>query len=115
MAYLLWPVALIDLLATRHGSRWFELHLRQAAALGVAATAIIGTLMALPLVLVLLLGSPANTTIIWIYAIALLVDVAAFTCAIGAAIVLSLRASRGQRFEIPFVWAFISHRFRVPR
>lgn len=115
MAYLVWPVAVLDLLQARNATRWFQLHLRQAALLGVAASSIIVVVMLLPLVIVLLLNDPNAGTIEWIYTPGFLCDFVLSIGAFGYAIRLSARAARGEHIEVPYIWSIVSRGLVSPR
>ncbi len=59
-----------------------------------------------PLVLSVFVGNVVAT--LWIYVLALLLDVALFVLWLVLAIRYSQRAARGETFEIPFVERFIA-------
>lgn len=102
LAYLLWPVALYDRIAPRpDASNWYQFHLRQALKFGniAALAALVAFLW--PLLLSFVVSSVAAT--IWIYVLAMLIDIALFVLWLIAAIRYSQRAGRGELFEIPWL------------
>lgn len=102
LAYLVWPVAVYDRIAPRpEASNWYRVHLRQALKFGnrAALAALVAFLW--PLLLSFFVTSVVAT--IWIYVIAMLIDIALFVLWLVAAIRYSQRAGRGELFEIPWL------------
>lgn len=115
-AYAVWPLALLDLFREPpNATAWTRLHTRQAFVYGLVATLAYLVLLALPLLIVIPLGSVTTTAVIWIYALGLLAD---FVAAIGLlALTLSYRerALRGELFSIRFVTPLADRLFRLDR
>lgn len=107
-AYVCWVLALPDLAATAQpSSAWFRGHLRQALALGLIEGAVLIAVVALPALLTgaLLAMHVAITTraTVWIYAVGVVADVAAFAIAVTLGFALAARAARGERFSVAFL------------
>lgn len=98
----MWPLAIYARIAPRpDASTWYQYHLRQALWFGnlSAATALAALLW--PLLVSLAVSNVIAT--IWIYILAMLVDIALFVLWLVFAIRYSQRAARGELFEIPIV------------
>ncbi len=101
-AYLAWPIALYERIAPRDGaSNWYKVHLRQALWFGNIAA--LGAFIAFvwPLAASLLIADVVAT--LWIYGLALLIDIAYFVLWLVLAMRYSRRAARGELFTIPLV------------
>jgi hypothetical protein len=102
LAYLVWPVAVYDFIARRpDGSHWYRFHMRQALKFGNAAA--LAALVALlwPLVVSFFLTGIAVT--IWLYAIAIVIDVTLAAIWAVLAIQYGRRAANGRLFDIPWI------------
>ena len=102
LAYFLWPVALYARVEPRpDASQWYRFHLRQALWFGIFSGVIALAAFAWPLILSLIIGGLVAT--LWIYAIAMLADIALFVLWLVWAMRYSQRAGRGELFEIAWV------------
>ncbi|MFN2528745.1 MAG: hypothetical protein ABR584_08500 [Candidatus Baltobacteraceae bacterium] len=101
-------------------SDWFEFHTRQALWFGIIAGAVAFVALAWPLLLSAIVAGFAPvagstiTATIWIYVVAMLVDLAVFGVVLTLALGYSRRAARGEMFEIPLV-SQITRRVGVKR
>ena len=114
-------MALYETFAIRESkSNWFEFHTRQALWFGILAGVVAFVALAWPLVISAVVASfaPAAggtiTATIWIYVVAMLLDLAVFGVILSLAAGYSRRASRGEMFEIPLV-SQITRRVGVKR
>jgi hypothetical protein len=95
-----WPLAFLELVRSpREGSLWSRLHARQAAVFGCLASAGFLILFAVPFALSVAIGNTA--AIIMIYTVFLSVDAVVGLALFGFALWYSIRASRGELFDIP--------------
>lgn len=104
-AYLLWPLALADAGGEAPISAWLRVHLRQAAAFGIAATIAYLVLLALPLLVVVAVPGLTTSAVVWLYVAGLAADAAAAALWLGFALRCRRRALQGQLFAIPAVSA----------
>jgi len=110
--YILWPVAVLDMIQSRGASRWFELHIRQAAILGASLMTGFLLVMALPLIAVFALNGPSLSTVIAIYGVSFAVDAVFFVASLVYIVRLSIKASNGDHFEVPVIWSLIARTAR---
>lgn len=97
----MWPLAILEILRSqREGSLWMRLHSRQAVVFGALAGFLFMLLFALPLVVSMFVFS-STRAIITLYAVALSVDGLFGLTLLVLAIRYSVRASRGELFDIP--------------
>ena len=82
-------------------SHWYRYHLRQALWFGIMSAAVGIVAFAWPLIPTVFIGSALAT--IWLYVLAMVIDVALFVLWLTLAIRYSQRAGRGELFEIPWV------------
>jgi uncharacterized membrane protein len=102
MAYLAWPVALYGSVGQRSdASNWYRLQMRQALWFGNLAG--LGALFALawPLIVSAFIGNA--TAVLWLYGVAIALDIALFVLWLILAMRYSQAAARGELFEIPLV------------
>jgi hypothetical protein len=102
LAYLVWPVAVYDFIARRpDGSHWYRFHMRQALRFGntAAAAAIIALLWPL-LVSFFVTGITAT---IWLYTVAIVIDIGLAGVWAALAIQYGRRAANGRLFDIPWI------------
>ena len=98
----MWPVAVYDRIAPRpEASNWYRFHLRQALWFGNIAATIALLAFLWPLLLSFVVSSVVAT--IWIYAFAMLLDIALFVLWMIAAMRYSQRASSGEFFDVPWI------------
>jgi hypothetical protein len=97
-----WPLAIAERLSPRDdASHWYKFHLRQALWFGNALIAAWFVALLWPL---LLSGMVANlTATLWIYGLALLLDLILLVAGLVAAVRYSRRAGRGAFFVIPWL------------
>jgi hypothetical protein len=102
LAYVFWPLAAFERLSPRpDASNWFRLQIRQALGFGLVSALIGLAALAWPLLLSLAVSNP--TAILWIYAVAIVLDCALFVVWLVLALRYSQRAARGELFELPKV------------
>ena len=102
LAYLAWPIAVIDRVAPREpASHWYRGQMRQALWFGLASLGVALVALLWPLLLSALI--PYSTAIIAFYAVALLVDLSLLVVWLLRALGYSRRAARGEWFEIPWL------------
>jgi len=82
-------------------SAWYRFHLRQALWFGILSTAIGLAALLWPLVLSLVVGDVVAT--LWIYGLAILLDLGLFVVWLVLAIRYSRRAARAELFDVPWV------------
>ena len=82
-------------------SSWFRFHIRQALGFGILSSAIGLAALVWPLVLSVLLGNVVAT--LWIYGLAMLIDLALLVIWLLLALRYSRRAARGELFDVPWV------------
>lgn len=101
-AYYAWPIAVFEQIAPREGaSSWYRFHMRQAFWFGGIA-AVAGTLALLwPLLASFVVSSVIAT--IWLYVLAMLIDLGLFGTWLVLAIRYSRRAASGELFDVPMV------------
>lgn len=101
-AFLAWPVAIFDRIAPREeASSWYEFQMAQAFWFGAISWGVGLLALAWPLLLSFLIPNVLLT--IWLYAVAMLADVALFVVWIVLAIRYSRKAARGDLFDVPWV------------
>ena len=91
-------------------SNWYRFHLRQARWFGALAAVIALVALLWPMILSMLVADATAT--LWIYAIAILADVAFFVLWLFLAIRYSQRAANGQLFEIHYLTRLTGSRLR---
>lgn len=102
LAYLVWPVAVYDRIAPRpEASSWYRFHLRQALWFGNIAATVALLAFLWPLLLSFVVSSVVAT--IWIYAFAMLLDIALFVLWLITAMRYSQRAGRSELFDVPWI------------
>lgn len=102
IAYIVWPLALYEAVVPREeASNWYRFHVRQALWFGIISSAVGFAALLWPLLASLLVTSLPAT--IWIYALALLIDVVLLAVWLVLAARYSRRASRGELFDVPWV------------
>jgi len=102
LAYYIWPLTLYARVEPRaDASQWYRFHLRQALWFGILSGAVALVALAWPLALSVVVGSVAG--VLWIYGVAMLLDLALFVLWLILAMRYSQRAGRGELFEIPWV------------
>lgn len=100
----MWPLAIVDVFREPDDATdWSRLHARQAVVFGIFAGIAYVILLAVPLIAVVAIPELSTTAIVWLYAVALLVDVAAAIALAGLAFWYRARAVRGELFAIPLV------------
>ena len=82
-------------------SSWFRFHIRQALGFGILSSAIGLAALLWPLILSTLFGNVGAT--LWIYGVAMLIDVALLVLWLFLALRYSQRAARGELFDVPWV------------
>jgi len=82
-------------------SNWFRFHIRQALGFGVLSSAIGLAALLWPLALSMVLGNVIAT--LWIYGLAMLIDLALLVVWLLLAVRYSQRAGRGELFDVPWV------------
>ena len=82
-------------------SRWFRFHVRQALGFGILSSAIGLAALLWPLVLSVLIGNIVAT--LWIYGVAMIVDLTLLVVWLVLAIRYSQRAGRGELFDVAWV------------
>lgn len=99
LGYLIWPVAVYERIVDREpASSWFRFMVAQALAWGLFVSLVgLGALL-WPLVISLIF--PNAIGVLWIYGLALTIDVALFAVWLIQAVGYSKQASRGKMFEI---------------
>lgn len=102
IAYLAWPVALYECVAPREeASRWYHFHMRQALWFGIISSVVgLGALL-WPLVASIFIASAVVT--IWLYAVAMAIDVVLLGLWAILSIRYAQRAGAGQLFDVPWV------------
>jgi len=102
LAYLAWPIAAYDWIAPREeASHWYRFQMRQALWFGNLAVLAAFVAFAWPLLLSFLLTDVTIT--IFLYAIAMLLDIALFVGWLVLALRYSRRAAHGDLFDVPLV------------
>ena len=102
MAYVVWPLAIYARVVPRPDSTgWLKFHVNQALWFGNIAVAVALVAFAWPLLLSVFVGNVMAT--IWVYALAMLLDIALFVLWLILAIRYSQQAGRGELFDIPWV------------
>jgi hypothetical protein len=79
-------------------SSWYRFHVAQAVAYGLYVCAIALAALLWPLFVSLIFAN--GIAVLWIYAVALLVDIALFAIWLMVAVGYSKQAARGKMFEI---------------
>jgi len=96
-----WPLAILELLRSQHeGSLWMRLHSRQAVVFGALASIVFLVLFAIPFIISFFVYSSAGA-IIAFYGVAMAVEVLFGLLILVLAVYYSIRASRGELFDIP--------------
>ncbi|MBV9272077.1 MAG: hypothetical protein JO165_13365 [Candidatus Eremiobacteraeota bacterium] len=100
MAYLIWPVALYERIVEREpASSWFRFHVAQSLAFGIFVSLIGFAALLWPLIVSLIF--PNTVAVLWIYGVALVVDVVLFAVWLFSVVGYSKQAAAGKMFEIP--------------
>lgn len=95
-------MALLERVAPRpEASGWFRFHMRQALGFGMLSSAIGLAAFIWPLVLSAILANVVAT--LWIYGVAMIVDLVLLVVWIVLALRYSQRAARGELFDVPWV------------
>jgi hypothetical protein len=102
VAYAVWPLALYEAVAPRaDSSSWYRFHMRQALWFGLESWAVGLTALLWPLLASFFVTNV--TLMIWLYALALLVDIALLVLWLILAARYSRRAANGELFDVPWV------------
>jgi hypothetical protein len=102
LAYLAWPIALYDRIAPREEvSNWYRFQMRQALWFGNCGVSIAFVALVWPLLASFLVTDVGIT--IWLYAFAMLLDLAIFVVWLVLALRYSRRAAHGEMFDVPWV------------
>jgi uncharacterized membrane protein len=110
-----WPLAILEVLRSqREGSLWMRLHSRQAVVFGALASVAFVVLFSVPLIVSLFVFSSTGAIIV-LYSIALGVDGLFGLSILVMAISYSVRASRGELFDIPVATAISGRIFPIQR
>lgn len=96
-------------------SSWSRLHARQAFVFGLAASAGLIAVLALPLAIVIGVSGISTGTTISVYTAGLIADVIAGLTYVFFALRYSTRAARGELFSIPLVTPLVDRFFRLQR
>jgi hypothetical protein len=113
LAYLVWPIPLYDRVAPReNASHYYRFHMRQALWFGTLSAAAALVALLWPLLISFVLTS--TTATIWVYAVAMLLDVALFTTWLVLALRYGRRAGAGTLFDVPFLARLTGSRSRNP-
>jgi len=115
LGYLVWPVALLDLLRSDDATFWSRLHARQATILGAIASIVLLATLALPLLLIIAIPSLETRATIVLYSIGLAVDLVVGAGAVLVSVVYAARASKGELFAIPVVTRLCDRFFPLTR
>jgi hypothetical protein len=95
-------MALLERVTPRpDASGWFRFHLRQALGFGILSSAIGLAALLWPLVLSGLVANVVAT--LWIYGVAMIVDLGLLVLWVISALRYSQRAARGELFDVPWV------------
>ena len=115
-AYAVWPLALLDLFREPpNATAWTRLHTRQAFVYGLVGTLAYLVVLALPLLIIIPLGTVSTTAVIWIYALGLLADVVVAIGLLSLTLSYRERALRGELFSIRYVTPLADRLFRLDR
>jgi uncharacterized Tic20 family protein len=102
IAYVVWPLALYEIVAPRpESSSWYRFHMRQALWFGVISAAIGLAALFWPLAATFAINGVA--VMIWVYAFAMIVDLALLVLWLVVAARYSRRAANGELFDVPWV------------
>lgn len=105
LAYIVWPLAIYARMAPGpDATAWARYHLRQALWFGNCSVLVALVAFGWPLLFSLVVSNVMAT--IWVYVLAMVLDVALFVLWLVLAIRYSQRAVRGELFEIPVVSRF---------
>jgi uncharacterized membrane protein len=115
LGYLVWPIALLDLLRSDGETFWSRLHARQAAFLGVFGTIVFLAALALPLILIVAWTGIGTRATIVLYSIGIAVDLVVGASLAIVSIVYAARASKGELFAIPVVTRLCDRFFPIAR
>jgi uncharacterized Tic20 family protein len=95
-------MALLERITPRpEASAWFRFHMRQALGFGILSSLIGFVALLWPLVLSALVANVIAT--LWIYGLAMIIDLALLVLWIVLAVRYSQRAARGELFDVPWV------------
>ncbi len=95
-------MALLERVAPRpEASGWFRFHMRQALGFGMLSSAIGLAALIWPLVLSAIVANVIAT--LWIYGVAMIVDLGLLVVWIVLALRYSQQAARGDLFDVPWV------------
>ena len=113
-AYLVWPLAALDLFREREGaSAWSRLHTRQAFVFGILAVVGYFVLLALPLVIVVIFSGVSTGGTVWVYGIGALADVIGAVWLFAVALAFRERTLRGELFAVPLATRIADRFFRL--
>jgi len=115
LGYLVWPVALLDLLRSDDATFWSRLHARQATILGAFASVVLLATLALPLLLVIAIPSLGTRATIVLYSIGLAIDLVVGAGVVLVSVIYAARASKGELFAIPVVTRLCDRFFPLTR
>jgi hypothetical protein len=95
-------MALLERVAPRpEASGWFRFHMRQALGFGILSSVIGLVALLWPLVLSAIFANVVAT--LWIYGVAMVVDLVLLVVWIVLALRYSQQAARGELFDVPWV------------
>jgi uncharacterized Tic20 family protein len=113
LAYLAWPIAVYDRIAPREEtSSWYRFQMRQALWFGNLAVVIAVVAFTWPLIVSFF--ATDITLVIWVYAVAMLIDTAIFVTWLVLAVRYSRRAAHGDLFDVPWVTRITGTRSQKP-
>jgi MFS family permease len=102
IAYFVWPAALYEAVAPRaEASSWYRFQMRQALWFGVLASVVGLAALLWPLLATFLVTNVTAT--IWLYVLALLIDLGLLVLWLVLAARYSRRAGNGELFDVPWV------------
>ena len=95
-------MALLERVTPRpEASGWFRFHMRQALGFGILSSAIGLAALIWPLVLSAIVANVVAT--LWIYGVAMIIDLALLVVWTILAVRYSQQAARGELFDVPWV------------
>ena len=115
LGYLVWPIALLDLLRSDDASMWSRLHARQGTVFGVLGSLAFLIALALPLIVILAIPQFGTRGTIVLYSIGLAVDLVVGAGLVLLSFVFAARASNGELFAIPVVTRVCDRVFPIAR
>jgi len=102
VAYAVWPLALYEMVAPRfETSSWYRFHMRQALWFGLEAATVGFVALFWPLLASFFVTNV--TAMIWLYTLAMIVDLALLALWLVLAARYGRRAAGGELFDVPWV------------